>query len=347
MEDIKEKLNGLNYKLILTNIELLSIFYVLKRDESKIKLSFKLHEALKHKYIKSANITPQLISEFSSIDYSIFDEEKLKDSIMDFSYFVEKTFPSYNLVNFYNNINNLIITNEELEGKGGRYNSRTNILEYDSESSIYHELFHMASSIYKDNISYCGFHQASKKYNINIGKGINEGYTEILTHRFFEKNIYKKYKAYENEQDIVSKLEKIVDQERMELLYLNANFYGLISELKKYVSEEEAMSFITMVDFYSTYINSKEQLPFKVNMIKFYYKSISEFLIKAYINKLKKLLNDGLIDIIYFKNELSSFISSIKGEITIDNKKYEAISKQDIDKMINDLLITNNNGKKR
>lgn len=72
----------------------------------------------------------------------------------------------------------------------------------------------MASSAFnsESNIGYVGFKQShyNSDSRFNIGKGINEGYTQLLTLRYFGKK-HKMTLAYKFEVSIVEKLEKISD----------------------------------------------------------------------------------------------------------------------------------------
>lgn len=72
----------------------------------------------------------------------------------------------------------------------------------------------MASSVFnsESNIGYVGFKQShyNSDSRFNIGKGINEGYTQLLTLRYFGKK-HKMTLAYKFEVSIVEKLEKISD----------------------------------------------------------------------------------------------------------------------------------------
>ena len=83
----------------------------------------------------------------------------------------------------------------------------------------------MASTIFQDGIIYSGLSEQ------NIGIGLNEGYTELLAKRYFDKS---NNNGYIFETQIAKLLELIIGQEKMESYYFNANLYGLIEELRKY-----------------------------------------------------------------------------------------------------------------
>ena len=107
----------------------------------------------------------------------------------------------------------------------------------------------MSSSCYRGEIEYSGFHQFSLKSGLfNLGEGINEGYTELLRHRYFITE-NDGFESYTYEIDTADKIEKITGKEKMESLYLNADLPGLIQELKQFSSEEAIIKFISDVDF--------------------------------------------------------------------------------------------------
>lgn len=128
------------------------------------------------------------------------------------------------------------------------YDTIRNKIATQDEKSIYHELFHLSSSYYaKDkNTIFTGFRQRNAVHS--IGKGINEGYTELLCERYFnDKDINS---AYYFGKIIVKSLENIVEKEKMENLYMQADLYNLINELKKYNNEEEdIITFIKDLDY--------------------------------------------------------------------------------------------------
>jgi len=71
----------------------------------------------------------------------------------------------------------------------GSYSSKKNTIKYFLSSALGHEFLHMSSSYYdsKNDISCVGFKQ--QKGVSLIGKGLNEGYTELLASRIYNKKI--------------------------------------------------------------------------------------------------------------------------------------------------------------
>lgn len=122
----------------------------------------------------------------------------------------------------------------------------------DKEESLSHELLHVASTYVNDDITYTGFCQMSK--NEEIGRGINEGFTEL-----FNKQIFKDYDALSAyslfEVDVAKELIKLLDYETVKTYYFNADLISLCRLLKKYDSSENIIKFIKKVDYVTNNIN--------------------------------------------------------------------------------------------
>lgn len=246
-------------------------------------------------------------------DYSIQRDkmnEKYKDSIIEFSSLLTNKFSNDVLVNFYNNINRLKIRDNKaifFSGTNGVYYPDKNDIVLAADKSIYHELFHMASSYYyrdeKQTISRIGFAQWQYKDNsvFDIGCGLNEGYTEALTKRYFGTN-----GAYAYEVLIAEHLEQIIGKELMENLYLKADLNGLINELSKYVPKNQISEFFTSFDIMSKYINSNAIKVVQEQIINIY-----NFLVTVYLVKKRRELYDGLISYDVFIDKYKLFIKPL------------------------------------
>lgn len=150
---------------------------------------------------------------------------------------------------FMNNIStlNIVVTDKLIKPVSGRYDAKENIIYISEEDFlsgrdlgviIYHELLHMLSSDGKRNGDYVGFRGM-------IGKGINEGYTEVLLSRYFD----IQSNAYIIERRIAFLLEVIIGREKMEKLYSKNGFWGLVNEISKYTSDESvAYTLISDID---------------------------------------------------------------------------------------------------
>lgn len=188
LQDFLIELEQINYQEIIDIIGPLIIYYI----NHKIIDTYTLHRDYKPKNIKKVNLPPELKEEYNQIDINNLVSSKLKDSFIQFSNIMIENFEKKDLINFYNNINTLKTSHSSFLLSGnvvGTYDTKQNkivINENDFSKSIFHELLHMASATYKNGIRYCGFHQSSLKPRIaSLGKGINEGYTELLGRRYF------------------------------------------------------------------------------------------------------------------------------------------------------------------
>ena len=138
-----------------------------------------------------------------------------------FSIFTENE--NFDLNNFRNNLNkNLIIgidMNREKSDSGTTiYNNSRNLFGIYADSSLiksgvlFHELFHFAS------------------YPTNFRRGLNEGYTEALTHRYFNKSKL----AYGDNVHYVLEIERIIGSDVMERAYS----LGDVNIIKDYIGED-------------------------------------------------------------------------------------------------------------
>ena len=195
----------------------------------KSTAEFVLKKMQTPKDISKVSMPPELKQKYNSVDIERIKSQKIKEIIVEFSNEMAKSFPPEALTNFYNNINNLNIKNNVgiffIISAMGTYYCKKNELGCTKLSALYHELFHMASSFYdkERDIEFSGFKQLAHGLKGQaIGHGITEGYTELLTQRYFGKK-HDLPKAYKFEVGIVEKLEQIVGSDEMKKLYLGAN----------------------------------------------------------------------------------------------------------------------------
>lgn len=215
-----------------------------------------------------------------------------------------------------------------------------NTIELSSDnykSTINHELFHV-STTYIDsnsNVIYCGFSQLQiKKGNKQIGEGLNEGYTQYLTDKYFPSKPL--LMAYSYEKRIAEIVELIVGQEKMQSLYFNANLKGLIDVLKQYSTEENAYNFIVTLDFLNKHLTDKK-LTTNSNEIKLdSLKIINSFLIQLYINKIILEQPNKKIDTKEIIDKLISLLTLLPGGATTYGKSFNVTDNELIMKIIND-----------
>jgi len=300
----------------------------------RIISSYTLHKYSEPKDISKVNIPPELKQKYSNVEINQISSKKVRDAVVEFTEVLEKEFPKDSLINFYNNINEVNIKSNAfmlLVGLEGAYFVKKNRIRYSLFSSIYHELFHMASTVYdKDKkLAFCGFQQFVNTPNIfkrnNIGRGINEGYAELLARRCFGKKHKilnnRLFMAYNFEVGVVEQLEKIVGQEDMKRYYLKADLMGLINNLKQYASEQDVLNFITDVDLVNYHSDVQFLLPNK--KIKRSIKNIYSFLLKAYVTKLKKQVENGIITTDEFVEQSARYLKSLGTSVRVGGHKYK------------------------
>lgn len=153
---------------------------------------------------------------------------------------------------------------------------------------IFHELIHMSTSYQKKLVKMIGFeqYQPGRSY----GKGISEGYTELINQRYFDKYNLKDLEdgiPYLREQMISYGIELIVGREKMEQLFFDADLDGLIKEMAKYMPLSSARAIVDETD----------KIPESSNQIgknEIQY-SISAYLTNVYLKKQFELFQAGQI----------------------------------------------------
>lgn len=240
---------GIGYILISSILEHIPSNYSLK----KVKKSGILKEP----------INLDNVARLSLNDCLRFEENN--EIIKEFYEKLESNLGHCDLSAFYTNMRDLkILSNKDsflfklldaLTGTrtGGVYMSSTNKIHLPDDtfgrknlkkSILTHELLHMASTRRDKKSVFTGFHLTNEK--TSIGVGINEGYTELLNGRYFINP--RDHDSYFDLQVIAGGIESIVGKEKMEKMYFSGDLNGLISELEKYVSKDEALTLILKCD---------------------------------------------------------------------------------------------------
>ena len=345
VQDFLIQIQQIDYASIITTLSPIIICYI----NSKVIDGYNLHRDYKPKNIRKVSLPPDLTQEYSNVDIERFASQQFGSAIIHFANVIIDKFPSVDLVNFYNNLNELKINPKKFgfqnlvlrSNTAATYEAKKNKIKVDKDdyiSTIYHELFHMASATYKNGIRYVGFRQSSLKPGVvSLGKGINEGYTQLLTERYFG-DIEEVKGTYEYEVHIVDKLEKIVGREKMESLYLNANLPGLLTELKNYATEDEITKFISGVDFLTEHFDDKKLLPFEKGMITNSLKNVNEFLLRAYTKKLKNQLDADLLNVDELNEQLATYISSLGTSVKAGKHSYEFLTIESLQENLRAIL---------
>ena len=226
-----------------------------------------------------------------------------------------------NLSNFYKNLETLkfyrTTTDELYEITGGvgdaAYEYRRNEIYVSLESykvkSVYHELFHMASTKKEKNYIYNGYLIEDVNNNTDRGRGIDEGYTELLCERYFDTATY-----YDFERILVKQLEQIVGSDILKNNYFNPNLDALIKELSKYSSMEETEEFISSFDTYTYYMSLSNEGTKEI--VQEALDNCCSYIFYTYLNKLK--INES--------NDIDELLLNF-----INGFTFQAISKEDND----------------
>ncbi len=218
------------------------------------------------------------------------------DIILKYSQILVNVLDKENLNIFYHNINSLKTGIYKLKIKdllrdkvvAGIYRPDNSIKIMEKyKFSLPHELTHLSSTIVKDDgVILSGFHQVVGKHA--WGHGINEGYTQYFTEKYFRDSFPDIPKSYELEMEIAQKLICAVGEKEVKNLYFHADLKGLINLLAKYSSLDEAKEFIGAVDFVRRYIYNFAKSKWLLKMLEIKLQKINYILLKCFLNKQKE-----------------------------------------------------------
>lgn len=212
--------------------------------------------------------------------------------------------------------------------KSGSYRASSNsiiIRDARSKSTIFHELMHMASTVQTDEMAYVGFKQ--RMNGEMIGQGINEGYTQYLTEKFFPEYKSTTTISYPFETHFAGLVEEIVTEDTMIDMFFRADLRGLIIELSKYSTIKDAGNFIRQMDVLNKYKYTELRFVDVQPELQEIIYELNEFLVNTYKNKLRTTrgLSPRERDM-----KLIEFISKIESGYIYTRKKYDAFPKQNM-----------------
>lgn len=186
---------------------------------------------------------------------------KSNQTFNDFCIYIMETYNVKDLNIFYRNMSNLKIiymkdfnkyNKDKCCEKMGHYiinKNKIEVLKNVKKGVLIHELHHSMSSYYSSKAVYSGFHQFNIQNNIDIGVGLNEGYTEYLTEQYCQKNSIPNIKnIYTIPKKYAMIIESIIGQNKMVEFYLTGDLKGLINELSSYESAENTITFLLDLD---------------------------------------------------------------------------------------------------
>lgn len=300
----------------------------------------------------------------NDIDYTIlckkfnrkFNKEKINrllksinnTYIYNFIEVIKSTDKSKYLDNFYSNLfNSRIIKNrllhkilldkedfgENIITKRNNYiilGNTKDLEENDAELTPYHELLHLSTTKIDNKAIRIGF-----QYN-DFAVGLNEGYTELLTKRYFSKLGKKDFNAYIHFKWFSNMLEEIIGKDIFEDLYFNSNIVELIIEIEKYISREKIFNLIEdmdllfnseseLYDYEKRFLYLKEQLD--SNEIDNYYDINRELLNRIYNTFIE--INENKEKITGNKSDFKEKNSKIKNDYDYEEELYRKYFKDE------------------
>lgn len=316
-----------------------------------IKTTKQIYNIKRDLSIKNVKIleTPSILktSEFKKEEIKERFQEEYITCIEKFYNTITNNIPYANIETFKKNIVDVTIRKMNDKEKyynpvNGFYDCNSNNILLNVEKSIFHELFHMSNTIVTDNMVFTGFQQSSIHQKLDIGGGLNEGYTALLTSRYF------KIASYPLESNIAEKVEKIVGQQKMEGMYFKADLYNLVQELKKYNTEQETIQFLKNLDFIKDYLSTAKSLIEKHNC-KQVFLEINKYLIKSYSKKIKDEYLKNKITYEELCSSLTIFDESLNN--ISNNKKYTYLNSRELEEIkyetISDSIKLNDESKGR
>lgn len=251
---MKEMLNLPNILFILkTSAVIFSGFAVVEaRQHRKYKL-IKRNMLEENKDYRKWLITESTFEELRSINELVSKINWQK--VQAFSYclgvLVEKTSPS-NLKTIYNNLSTLSLEtdNAKCGSLEGKY-LLTNVIVVRKDTdalALPHEFLHAASSVWDKvkGIWYSGFNQYDTNTGASIGGGLNEGYTELLSSRWYFKGRVTSYRPLVRLTEL---FEFFFDNPKdMENYYFNHNLPGFINYMEQFSSRKEIIEILLQMD---------------------------------------------------------------------------------------------------
>lgn len=305
------------------------------------QMAYKLNKRYSPKNVSKVEVSPRIINSMD-IDLDEIARRNFGEVLVYFTRVLESNFLSIDLAYFYHNIKTLSI--EDLQEEMQKDTVLAEYLTYENKiilyddylKAIYHELFHMASSITQNGKFYAGFSQGLDKND--IGYGLNEGYTELLYRRYF-RDVSNFVDAYIEEFKIASYIEKIVGRRKMESLYLRADLMGLLKEMRKYLKGEELFDIISkieIVSYLSRALNNSDAKNFSPELYLDYLRDIYILLFKAFVRKLKKEYKQNWMSNEVLGIRIDEFLEEDQIEVYLGEHYYPFVNRDDFVSIFNE-----------
>ena len=243
------------------------------------------------------------------------------------------------LINLQRNLKNTKINTEffynlyhGIDSSGhfkAREDGKINRVEVDSRPVLFHELFHVATHRrISDSLEFDGFEQEEKREDgkwHSLGSALNEGYTELMTDRYFKKEKLKGL-SYEYQVSVVRKIEQVIGRDKMEQLYLTSNPKGLFDALTMYISEVEAKILFFNNDRLLLNKPSKKNAMSEED-VKKTLEEIDRILVNLFVTKETRRLNNQEISEDEYRENITDFTQSFAKEVELNGHKYQVSNK--------------------
>jgi len=233
------------------------------------------------------------------------------------AYFIKKVeqIPGIDLSYLYHNLETLKIETNKNRRKSLKertvayYDSFENAIYIYVITSFYHELLHVASTFYdKENKRvYMGFSQAIKvdKNYYGCGRGLNEGYTELLANRYFGKEI----DGYIEQAKIASWVESIIGSNLMMKYYFKADLFSLFNDFGLYADGDLVNNLFENIDTVHRNVISDVMVQDENSLIKSY-KKVYTILLTMVTNKWTRAYQNGNISENALKEVLKNYFEN-------------------------------------
>ena len=300
----------------------------------------KLHKDFETKKLKPIFDYTELKEEYPNLNLEKLEKTEYRTYLFEFINKMKENFSKASLKNLYNNINDATIKRSfiaDIRQASGIYNTFSNsilisysLLQKYTKETFFHELLHLSSTFTNNGLAYSGFSQWKHFYK--IGEGLNEGYTQLLTERLCRETA--SMKTYKEEVKIATALEMIIGKDKMYELYFDANLPGLIEEIGKYSTKEEATKFIMNVDFINDHKIECEHSNRNHRMLQKTYKDIYGLLFKIYTKKKKEEYESKIIKEEEFIDDIINYIEYLE----LDSGLFSNIENNDRVEILNTSL---------
>lgn len=259
------------------------------------------------------------------------ETKEIDSAIKKFKKVMEKNFNSKDLFYYYANIDDLSVEKvDELYSKkiSACYDIIDNTIEIKNRTkyTMFHELFHMAARNGYDT----GF---ERTIGTNVhNRGLNEGYTDLLTHRYFG-NLEEDDVGYPIEMTMARMIEEIIGKNIMEKLYLNCN--GV--EVEAYLVQCMGIKAYTMLNLLDDIERMTKQDIYSEERLQKKIKQIYIYILEGYIKNQYILYKNNDVDIPTVLNNIDNFTKRYGNIIKYDNADYSIYT----DKILSKVLKNN------